>query len=530
MKNIKYIVLVLILSISGTSCTDFLDVRPENEMLLDDFWQKESDVEAVVMTCYRAMQEDDFMWRTVLWGELRSDNMVPASGADNREKQVHNVNILATNDLCKWGSFYQVINYCNTVLQYAPDVVDRDANFTEADLRVKEAEVRAIRALCYFYLVRTFRDIPWSETATVDDEQNLLLPQLKPEETLEKITADLLWAEEWAMEEYLSTTQTKGRMTKDAIRALLADVYLWRRDYTKCIEYCDKLINATTIDKTSLVSNKEVIKYEFIDETNYFNHASYYLFYQGNASESIFELQFTSEKDNDALKDLYGTGQTNRGGVIRATQKYAESQEEATIFSKTDIRRAESIFISGSASSEYRIFKYMGYAQSFLTGNSYSYSSSPPNWIFYRIADIMLMRAEALVQLNRSESDLRDALATVNKTYMRSNPTLLETDTLNFANYSDPNTLDKLILRERQRELMFEGKRWFDLVRRAERSNSTEELVSFILNKYDADISTITNKMSVMNAIYLPIHQDELSLNPLLEQNPYYESSSTIKK
>lgn len=520
MKKIKYYGLILMLSFAGFACSDYLDVRPENQMLLEEFWQEEADVEATVMACYRRMQEDDFMRRVIIWGELRSDNIIAGGGAKDPERQINNVNILATNANCDWGVFYTIINYCNTILKYAPEVRDRDPNFTSADLQAKESEVLAIRAFCYFYLVRTFRDIPWVEEATVSDEQRLEVPQSPPDVVLERITNDLLQAEAWAVTDYISVREAKGRMSQDAIRALLADIYLWRKNYEKCIEYCDKLINALTVPKNYLGEILETPKYEFIEN----DMSSYMIFYIKNATESIFELQFTEEKYNDAVGDCYGRSSLISGGQFAATVLYTEGE---TVFSLTDERRADFINTDVTSSGEYSILKYVAGR---IIGNIYSVNQTTPNWIFYRITDIMLMKAEALTQLNRSEADLKEALYIVNKTYRRANLTLLEADSLSFGMYGNQAAMEKLVLLERQRELMFEGKRWFDLVRHAERNGSTEVLVDHVLLKYDANVSTISSKLAVINALYLPIHADELKVNPLLEQNPYYKTSSNIEK
>lgn len=523
MKNIKYIFLVFILSVSGVSCSDYLDVRPETQILLEEFWQKESDVEAALMACYRSMQEDDFMWRVIIWGELRSDNIMPGGEMKDAERQLNNVNILANNGLCEWNAFYRVINYCNTLLRFAPGVMEKDANFTESDLQVKQAEALAIRAFCYFYLVRTFRDIPLSLEATIDDNQNLQLAQSTPEETLDKITSDLLQAEEWALSGYLTNRESKGRMTKDVIRAILADVYLWKKEYDKCIEYCEKLTNATVLVDNFITGSKdEIPKYELIEE----DMSSWDIFYYGNSSESIFELQFTEEKANQAVIDLYG--KTDKVGQFLANSEYAEGDK---VYAKTDERKSDFIVTQKKNPGEYQIFKYLGTRISIgSSSSSYTFSTSPINWIFYRITDIMLMKAEALVQLQRSEEDLKQALYIVNTTYRRSNPTILEADTFAYNAYNTPVALEKLVLLERQRELMFEGKRWFDLVRHSERKASTEDLVDYIMVKYTSNQSTIASKMSVMNALYLPIHVNELKVNELLKQNPYYQSSSNIEK
>ncbi|WP_163264669.1 RagB/SusD family nutrient uptake outer membrane protein [Dysgonomonas sp. 216] len=526
MKNIKYYLLILVCVITGVSCNDYLDVRPENEMLLDDFWQKESDVEAVVMACYRGMQEDAFMQRVILWGELRSDNMIPNSSS-NDEWQIHNMNILPSNSLSSWESFYQVINYCNTVLNYAPAVVGRDANFTENDLRAKEAEVKAIRSLCYFYLMRTFRDVPFVGNATVDDGQNFVVPQISPDSLLNIITNDLLFAEEWTLSVFPTTRSTKGRMTKDAVRALLADIYLWKGEYNKCIEYCDKLINAVVSESLggALV---EVPKYD-LNTTESFASA---IFYRGNSTESIFELQFYSDKFNENIKKLYGY--LDKAGAIFANPVYADPSTENT-FMKTDGRKMNSIVLDEAKSGEFAIFKYRGTVDKFTSGSkdTYSYSFSTTeeaNWIFYRITDVMLMKAEALGQLNRSEEDLREMLRIVNTTYMRANDLASKDDTLSFDDYGNVDALNKLVLLERQRELMFEGKRWFDLVRLSEREGNTETLSDHVISKYTSNQNTIITKLSVLNSLYLPIHRDELLVNKLLKQNPYYLSSSSIEK
>ncbi|MDR1122298.1 MAG: RagB/SusD family nutrient uptake outer membrane protein [Dysgonamonadaceae bacterium] len=519
MKKIKYYGLILMLSFAGFACSDYLDVRPENQMLLEEFWQEEADVEATVMACYRMMQEDAFMRRVIIWGELRSDNIIAGGGAKDPERQIDLVNILATNENCEWKIFYTIINYCNTILKYAPEVRDRDPNFTFADLQAKESEVLAIRAFCYFYLVRTFRDIPWIEEATVSDEQRLEVPQSPPDVVLERITNDLLHAETWAVTDYVSVREAKGRMGQDAIRALLADIYLWRKNYEKCIEYCDKLINALTVPKNYLGEILETPKYEFIEN----DMSSYMIFYIKNATESIFELQFTEEKYNDAVSEFYGNASNSKGQFIVT----ARHMKEVTLFPLIDKRRTHFIDHGVSENSDYTILKYVGYN---LFGDISSYSQTTPNWIFYRITDIMLMKAEALAQLNRSEDDLKEALYLVNKTYKRANITLTGSDSLTFEMYGNQAAMEKLVLLERQRELMFEGKRWYDLVRHAERNGSTEVLVDHVLTKYESNVSTISSKLAVINALYFPIHANELKVNPLLEQNPYYKTSSNIEK
>lgn len=536
MKRKAYIIFTIIVSAVFSSCSDYLDVKPENQILQEDFWKQKSDVEAVVLSCYRGMIEEDFMWRVIAWGEIRSDNVMPGSGTGGDEQQLYNVSILPTNGDSKWGAFYEVINYCNAVLKFAPQVVQLDPNFTQADLHAKQGEALAVRALCYFYLVRTFKSVQNDSTLSVplvlepteSDNTPVQVAQSPSQAILDTITNNLLQAEQWAPESFPTTIQTKGRMTKDAIRAILADVYLWKQDYANCILYCDKLIDATQNSKSSSGIVTTEPKYEMdVEDEDWFST----IFNRGNSSESIFELQFSSgSASNTALSKLYGKSDQAFGQWV-ATTAYANG---ITAFPATDTRRGSSINISSATASLFPIFKYRGEASSYGLGSTASYiytlKTTTANWIFYRITDIMLMKAEALVQLNPSQDNLLKALVIVNKTYMRANPTLAPADSLRFNQYNTADAMEKLVQLERQRELMFEGKRWFDLVRQAERKQSTQNLTGYLVNKYSTDIATITSKLSVMNSLYMPVNADELKVNPLLKQNPYYATSSNIQK
>ena len=132
------------------------------------------------------------------------------------------------------------------------------------------------------------------------------------------------------------------------------------------------------------------------------------------------------------------------------------------------------------------------------------------------------MKAEALVQLNRNEQDLRNALQLVNTTYLRSNETA---DSLNFIAYANQGDMEKLVLRERQRELMFEGKRWFDLMRVVRRKNDPTAILAYLSPKLSGDNMQL-KKLSVMDGLYFPVLKSELDINANLIQNPFYENEN----
>lgn len=527
-KNKISVIALLVLTMFGLSgCTDWLDVKPESQIILDDYWKSESDVDAVLASCYRGLTTGDVISRMIVWGELRSDNMTVGSGYFSDMKQILDGDLTASNTYCQWGAFYSVINYCNTLLHYAPLVIDRDENFTENDLNTVKAEALAIRALCYFYLVRTFRDVPWMENASVDDAQDYNLPNSSERVVLDHIIADLQYAQKYARKDFGNPQYNKGRITLKAVNALLADVYLWDKQYDKCIETCNNILADP---------NLELVKSPLMLSS---------VFYNGNSTESIFELQFDDDvATNSAVFILYGNSGFENGFLaFPTTLAYDPTKEaekstgafspfnykiSANVIEGVDDIRAKD-FCRPSEGGDYFIFKYAGMSRrEDLVGDTYKsvyrYRSNTANWIIYRLSDVMLMKAEALVQKDGADN-FKSAMDMINISYLRSNS---ESDSLYVNNYGTKAEMEKLVLRERQRELMFEGKRWFDLVRLARRDSSTSTVNDYVEHK--ASENAVSLSVPVLDALYMPLPKSEVEANPNLIQNPYYKVTTSSSK
>jgi hypothetical protein len=519
----KHILLPLMASLLAgmTSCDEWLDIKPENKIVLEDFWQTESHVESVLMACYRGLIENDVVYRMIVWGELRSDNMVAGNSTSYDINQILNGNIISSNSYCSWNKFYTIINYCNTILHYAPDVLDRDANFTQNDLNRITAEALAIRSLCYFYLVRTFRDVPWEVEASIKDDQEYQLPKSPEVVVLGHIVDDLKEAKKWVVNDFGVKEKNKGFMTRSAVNALLADVYLWMGRYTDCVDACNEVLADS--------------RFKLVDGKNYFTQ----VFYLGNSNESIFELQFDQRvQQNNAVYSLYGEANDPNGEIcfpmtlaydaidkVRGEHSPFNKKITASVTESVDDLRCTE-FIRPYGGSFY-VFKYAGIRRELPTSGipNYRYRSTTPNWIVYRLPDVMLMKAEAQVQLGGADN-FRSALELVNTTYLRANPTA---DSLRLETYPTKTELSELVLRERQRELMFEGKRWYDLVRLAKQENSVSVLNTYVEHKAGGGSTAILGA-PVMDAMYMPIAKGELENNPNLEQNPYYEQTNSSSK
>lgn len=527
-KTYIEILTILIVLASFTSCNGWLDNQPEGKIVLDDFWKSEADVDAMVATCYRSLITADgdinkprSMESYIVWGEVRSDNVTPTlSSPASTFGKINEANILPTNPYANWSSFYGTINYCNLVLYYAPKVID--PNFSTSELRAREAEVLAIRALSYFYLVRAFKNVPLILTPSSTDNQDYEVAQSSEDEILDQLESDLLRAESMAVSSYSLSRHNKGRFTKHSIRALLADIYLWRNKYTECVAYCDKVIAEPTYKM-------------IINDLNPFQ----YIFGLKNSTESIFELQFESANNypNIAINSLYGegSGSSRTLGAFVASDficlpdkklVYDNPSDKTTPI--VDVRRMDNIS-EHIPQFGYPIFKYVGMSRRQNTDGSssynYRYGLDYPNWIVYRLTDLMLMKAEALVQLGVAGKFTKNdtiALHMVNLVHMRSNPTLLLSDSLKLEDYPSIKDRENLVLLERQKELMFEGKRWFDLMRVARRDGNTNRLLDLVIRKYTDQASMVKSKLKDMNSLYWPVSEDEMKANSKLVQNPYY--------
>jgi hypothetical protein len=149
----------------------------------------------------------------------------------------------------------------------------------------------------------------------------------------------------------------------------------------------------------------------------------------------------------------------------------------------------------------------------------------------------MLLKAEALVQMSAvtdgsdaavneaNKALFTEAFVLVNAVNKRSVLQRPLKDTLKLASYVNSRSqMEDLVLTERHRELIFEGKRWFDLVRRSQRDGNTSVLASKVTQKFSSTATLVRSKLEKMDAIYMPVNLDELKLNPNLKQNPAYGS------
>jgi len=497
MKRIHHIILLISITVVTFSCTEWLYLEPEDGIIRDDFWKSKEDVYSAVIGCYASLLGNtsgtagysipDLLF---LWGEIRAD-MVMMYRLRTDFLYIMNGDILQDNGVCRWNQFYRTINFCNTVLEYAKGVRTIDPSFTAEALQKYESEVLALRALMYFYLARTFDEVPLILKATTSDNQEFIIPKSPRGVVLNQIKSDLRRAEEFAPASYGDIDSDKGRITRYTVNAIQADVYLWCSQYDSCIIACDKIINS---GRFGLVQRDE-----FWFSTLYGN---------GNSSEGIFELQFSPSMLNPYYR-MFKTSKNLMASPV-AIEEFFPIDENISPDS-ADIRGDGASY---KTSDYYTIWKYVGKDRDYIRSQNESYA----HFIVYRYAEILLFKAEALIQQGMSE----DALQLIHMVRKRANAsqnTDIEEGT------TDMRSLSEFLLAERAREFAYEGKRWFDVLRIAKRNGYERKdiMISMVIRSAPVEKQlTIISKYQDTLSHYLPIFYTELDANPALVQNPFY--------
>lgn len=495
MNKIKIYFVLGISLLFLTRCDKFLDLEPSDGLTYSNYWKTKEEVNAVVMAMYESMMTGSSTTYEVvelafLWGEIRADMIAAGTKVKAEENDVFNGYITADLDVCDWTPVYNTINLCNTIIDCAPAVLEKDETFTQTALNGYLSEAYAVRALMYFYLVRTFGEVPLKLDATLTDDVNLSIAKSPASVIFNQISADLATAESLSVTDYGTTAENKGRVTQYAINAMQADVYLWKEKYDSSVIACNKVINSGQYGLISTYRN---------------------LFFSGQTNESIFELVF----DDQLLNPFYTMLNTSTGLRFKAadlvvTDIYTIDDENADNY---DYRGNYASY--KSAGSYYSIYKYLGKTASSYRDEAESYAP----WIFYRYADVLLMKAEAEAQLGETT----DPAVIIRQIRDRGNA--LEATSEDTTSSSG---LATYILDERAREFAFEGKRWFDLLRNAKRNNyeRIDILLNMIVNIAPTERqTTMYNNIKDTLSHYLPIYTNNLQTDDALVQNTFYESN-----
>ncbi|WP_308990404.1 RagB/SusD family nutrient uptake outer membrane protein [Mariniflexile litorale] len=455
MKNIKKIILASVL-LTAFSCSEaILDKDPVSSFSGQGFYQTSSDAQAGVYGIYDALQ-GTFRTNFSFWGEGRADAVATNHSGDP--------SILKQNTLspsissASWNNIYETISRANYAIKYIPQVFETESEFS---LQLV-AQARALRALSYFYAVRVWGDVPLITEPYESVNQEFFVSATNRELVLDQVVDDLIFASTNCLGNF-SGDNTRILFTKGGADALLTQVYMWRKDYPNAVDSADKVLGNSLY---SLVTINDWSK----------------IFTSGYSNESIFEIGYNDVQTN-ALRVLYAIG---------ADSHYFPSVSFRDSFEADDLRK-DLIYDTTNADPR-KIWKFFG--EGF---NDESADPSGNNIVLIRLADIILLKAEAHNKLTETD----EAVRLLNLIRKRAGIPEFADEAAAISMYGD---LESAILHERLIELSFEGHRWFDLVR-------TGRAI---------DVMNPINGLSDETNLVWPIQEDALNRNPNLEQNIFY--------
>ena len=526
-KNIFYTVLMIALPFVWTSCSDLLDVEPEDRITKENFYKTESDFQAATGPLYNVVWfdfNDKFYYGL---GDGRANNLyAPYSDYVYPFTDLSETGL--TGPLVSaWGSLYNVVQQSNNVI-----IGISDSEVSESIKSKYIAEARFMRGTAYWYLASL-----WGDVIISTDPKELVKNPVVNKNSLKDVYEFAMRDLEYAAKNLPEQAGQAGRLTKYSAFGMLSRVYL---SYSGVSSNPN---SGTRNEEYLELAKKAALK--VINEGPYTlmeNYADLFKIENNNNTESMFALQWVPN-------GVYGVINTHQAYFALGSEITGDdaawgywtraSYDVLKEYESTDVRRKATWMADGDyyeeiskANGGYTVDHSADYVnvKKGVVGSNKDNSkitrmNSSLNTYMLRLGEVYLNYAEAALGNNASTADAT-ALSVVNKLRLRAN---LGTKTS--LTYND-------IIHERRVELAMEGQYWYDLVRRA--YYKQQEVINYITGQdrgtivpilYDSATNTVsvdpsqsnsTRSIGVIDATIftLPYPESELIQNPLLRENP----------
>ncbi|MCE6989718.1 RagB/SusD family nutrient uptake outer membrane protein [Dyadobacter sp. CY323] len=478
MKFKTYILIAICIFTAG--CSDFLELAPKDATNVKNFYRNAADMQAAVNAAYGMLTSSgEYGYAYYNVSETRSDNTYNFEvGGNLPDAELDQFKMASTNEITRlmWIDTYRGILACNAVLDHI-DGATMDQALRDRFI----GEAKFLRALKYFNMVRTFGDIPLVLSETKSVSEGYGQARVATAEVYNQIVIDLTEAEQKLPLAY--TGSDIGRATKGAAKALLGKVYLTSGNFAKAK---DKL--------------KEVIdqgNYRLLDD-----YAALWPVANANHQESIFEVQFKKGGTGTGSSFYNNFAPRNSGtNVIKvgfAGGRNNPTADMVAAYERGDARKAASL-ATGYTDAATGKFVPDPYTLKYQD-TPFAEGDADNNWTVLRYADVLLMYAEAINEVNNGPT--AEAYDAINAVRKRAKLAALPAGMSKAA-------FALAMEHERQVELAFEGHRWFDLVR------TGREVV--VMNQHFK-----SPVVAEFNAVF-PIPQTQIDVNPQgIKQNPGY--------
>gem|GEM_PF-361306 len=498
------------------SCEKELENVLKNDTYGNVYWKNAGDVEGALNGAYglfrNAINTNQAFF---IWGDAPIGKFVTNDGTNHSE--IFNSGSFVTpyreTGVHNWTNWYRIIDVANLVITKTPEIPD--ASFAEGQKNYLLGQAYYMRALAYFYMTRVWGDVPLQTkpTQTADDaEQKGATPS---DEILKLVVSDAQKAS--SLMTWASVDESgRRRGNKGAALALLAHATAFQNDYAKTLVYADSVINQTA-------------NYSLLPGGNVRD-----VFKNATARENIFVItQKDSEIESSGYnQDVVGVFSANLtftttsnltypGFPYAVPNYYVDQSRLNRLYSDAADLRRDDFFVkfddgpvtvdNSAITARYAMRKYSNFVFKNSTGLGNLRAES--NIVIFRLADLILLKSEALLNLKRS-GEARDAL----------NQIKLRAGISQASTAMDDRSLYTEILMERQRELIGEGHNYFDLVRNIWKKKSEAEFhfSSSSLIYWSLARGANGSDRLALKGFYFPIHNGNLNSNKDLTQIPYW--------
>lgn len=442
---IAYAAAVISAATLVSSCSKILDLEPHNSTFTNAYFSTETDAKTSLAGAYAILRNiliRDNSWHK--YGDIVSGELSIDGGRDNGNFNISNGEFVGLNvggNNWNWQQYYQLLQQVNLIINKVPGI--DDSKFTNINnKRHVIGEAYFLRAFTYFYMSRIWGDVPLKLEPDLDVSSAKNIPRSPADSVWKQCLADLEIAKQNLDFGYEDESERAVRANKGAAFALQAHILAWKGDYAGCEAAANEVITNGG--------------YALMDSVNYMK------VFIGKTQEGIFEININDgQSEGLSLATNGGAGVTLMMPFIdgKSYIEWPVNENYLSIYDDRDKDIRFKDFFYGLGGNQGQIIKFANIA--YADGSTKRDPRMTNNLIIFRLADILLLRAEALQKLGKDG----DALPLLNKVRQRAG----------LADYAGAGEdLATTILEERLRELFYEGHAYYDLVRNKKLSTYNE--------------------------------------------------------
>lgn len=551
MKRRLLILILFITSVISFSCKDYLTVAPKDNIPVDQAFKKADDAISAVYGLYALMQP--CVDQLFLAGDVQSDLVVAASGADQFIAEIAQNRVTPMNPYTDFSKFYRLVVACNNTIKGLDDIERLDpVNYTLEKHSFNVAEIICIRAWAYLQLVKIWGDVPYYENNITDFQQvkdiaatsgNVILATIDKEVT-EKSYPILKYA-------LGNNTTLYAQFQSLTCPLLLSEINLYLGNYSKSADWIrpfapygietSRIFGCGRSAAPAFINN-----FRWNSGTDWQYSTLFGIPFDGSKGQKNNLMRWTNNvnggiyavKPSSVAIQNWGSQDNTGTASLVTTASNWDGNAFPIIRGKGDFRGAGvSYYISGK---DTLISKYLLKSGSFATINGSATvvgvmkdpsqndaeSNDDCNFVIYRDGPTYLNISEAWNNMGLSEMALYPLngmvsnVRTMNGVRQRVNAYPKTFDPAKGDVYTQ---MENLLLDESALEGAYEGLRWFTLVRFAKRHNDPSILANRVAAKYPAE-QQASVKMRLSNPIryYWPYYYKNVAANKLLIQKAGY--------